>query len=319
MSALYPEIAPFEHGLLPVGGGHSIYWESCGNPRGRPAVVLHGGPGSGCSAAMRRYFDPGAYRVVLFDQRGCGRSSPHASEPATDLATNTTWHLAGDIERLRVHLGIDRWLVYGGSWGSTLGLAYAEAHPDRVTAMVLAGVTTTRPSEIDWLYGGVAPLFPAEWERFVAGASAVDRKGDVIEAYHALLHDPDPAICTRAAADFHDWEFALMAAGPAAQPSPGWLEPRFQLARARIVTHYFRHNAWLEDGVLLREAGKLAGIPGVLVQGRLDLAAPLVTAWELARAWPGVELAVVDGAGHSPGEPGMSEAIVTATDRFATG
>jgi len=317
MTELYPEIEPYDHGMLDVGDGNLVYWEACGNPHGQPAVVLPGGPGSGCSTGGRRFFDPGAYRIVLFDQRGCGRSTPHASDPRTDLAVNTTAHLLADIERLRQHLGIDRWLLFGGSWGSTLGLAYAERHPQRVTAIVLVGVTTTRRSEIDWLYRGVAPLFPVQWARFRAGAPADDRDGDLVEAYYKLLRDPDPVVRAKAAQDWCAWESVLVSVHPDATPEPRRSQLAFQMAFARIVTHYFRHNAWLEDGILLRNAGALTGIPGVMVHGRLDLGGPLVTAWELAEAWPDSELVVVNGAGHSSGDPGMSEAVIAATNRFA--
>lgn len=316
MTGLYPVTQPYEHGMLDVGDGNLVYWEVCGNPDGLPAVVLHGGPGSGCSAGFRRYFDPARYRVVLFDQRGCGRSTPHAGDPRTGLSANTTRHLLADVERLRRHLGVERWLLFGGSWGSTLGLAYAEHHPDRVAAIVLFGVTTTRRSEIDWLYRGVAPLFPEQWERFRAGVPVAERDGDLVDAYHRLLNDPDPAVREKAARDWHDWEAALMSVDPDAEPSPLWSQPEYRMARARIVTHYFRHDAWLEDGALLRGAGALAGVPGIMVQGRLDLGSPLVTAWELARAWPDGELVVVGGAGHSASDPGMGEALVAATDRF---
>lgn len=316
MTALYPEIEPDEHGILDTGDGNLIYWEVCGNRDGRPVVVLHGGPGSGCSAAMRRYFDPTAYRIVLFDQRNCGRSQPHASSPAVDLSANTTWHLIADMERLREHLHIEHWMLYGGSWGSTLALAYAEKHPQRVTAIVIVGVTMTRRSEIDWLYRGVAPMFPEQWAKFRSGVPERARDGDLVEAYYHLLHDSDPAVREKAAQDWHDWEAASMSVDPNYRPSPLWLQPAFRMARARIVTHYFRHNAWLEDGILLREAGCLAGIPGVLIHGRLDLEAPLVTAWELAQAWPDSELIILNNAGHSPGDPGMTEAVIGATNRF---
>ncbi len=317
MSALYPQIEPYGHGLLDVGDGNLLYWEICGNPDGKPALVLHGGPGSGCSTTMRRYFDPAAYRVVLFDQRNCGRSRPHASDLSVELAANTTAHLIADIERLRQHLGIEKWLLFGGSWGSTLALAYAERLPERVTEIVLLGVTTTRQSEIDWLYHGVAPLFPDQWVRFRAGVPEAERDGDLVEAYHRLLHDADPTVRAKAAQDFHDWEAASLSVDPNGKPNPQWLEPDFRLARARIVTHYFRHAAWLDEGVLIREAGRLAGIPGVLIHGRLDLGSPLVTAWELAQAWHGSELIVVSGAGHTAGDPGMTETLIAATDRFA--
>ena len=319
MTALYPEIEPYDHGMLDVGDGNLVYWESCGHADGKPAVVLHGGPGSGCSIGMRRYFDPSAYRIVLFDQRGCGRSRPHASDPRTDLSVNTTEHLLADIERLRQHLGIDRWLIFGGSWGATLALAYAERNSQRVTEIVLVGVTMTRRSEIEWLYRGVAPMFPEQWTQFRAGVPAAERDGDLIDAYHRLLMNPDPVVHTKAARDWCDWESALLSVDPDAKPEPRRLQPNFQLAFARIVTHYFRHNAWLANGILLQQADSLAGIPGIMVHGRLDLSAPLVTAWELAHAWPDSELVIVRGAGHTSTDPGVSESLVAATDRFARG
>lgn len=316
MTTLYPEIEPYDHGMLDVGDGNRIYWESCGNPQGKPALVLHGGPGSGCSKRMRRYFDPNAYRIVLFDQRNCGRSLPHASDPTTDLSTNTTEHLLRDIEQLRQHLGIERWLIFGGSWGSTLGLAYAERHPQRVTEIVLVGVTTTRRSEIQWLYYGVAPLFPAEYAQFRAGVPLAERNGDLVAAYRQLLHHPDPTVRSQAAMNWVTWEDSLVSADPAYRPEPP--ELNWAIAFARIVTHYFHHGAWLEEEQLLRNADKLAGIPGVMVQGRLDLGGPLVTAWELAQAWPDGELLVIQGAGHTAQDAGMTEAVIAATNRFAT-
>jgi proline iminopeptidase len=315
--ALYPEIEPYDQGMLDVGDGNRIYWEACGDPAGKPVVVLHGGPGSGCSTTARRYFDPAAYRIILFDQRNCGRSRPSASDFLTDLSHNTTNHLIADIERLRQHFGIERWMLFGGSWGTTLGLAYAEAHPDRVTEIVFFGITTTRPAEIDWLYHGVAPLFPQEWSRFRAGVPEAERDGDLVEAYYRLLQDPDPTVRAKATQDWNDWESASVFSDPDAKPSPQWSDPDFLMTRARIITHYFRHHAWLEDGILLRNASALAGIPGVMVQGRLDLEAPLVTAWELAQAWPDSELVIISGAGHSPLGAGMDEALIAATDRFA--
>lgn len=317
MTPLYPALEPYDHGLLAVGDDNFIYWECCGNPEGKPAVVLHGGPGSGCTPGMRRFFNPAAYRIVLFDQRNGGRSLPHAGDPATSLAANTTDHLVADIERLRTHLGIERWLVYGGSWGSTLALVYAERHPQQVAAVILAGVTMTRRSEIDWLYRGVAPMFPAEWVRFQAGVPADQREGDLVAAYYRLLNDPNPVVQAQAAQAWHAWEAAQLSVDPQAKPPATWADPRFRLARARIVTHYFHHSAWLDEGILLRNAHRLAGIPGVMVHGRLDLGSPLVTAWELAQAWPDGELVLVSGAGHSTGDPGMPEAIIAATDRFS--
>lgn len=317
MKQIYPEIEPYDSGMLDVADGNSIYWATYGNPDGTPAVILHGGPGSGHSARSARFFDPAAYRIVLFDQRGCGRSTPHASDPSTDLSVNTTAHLLGDIECLRQYLRIDRWLVFGVSWGCTLGLAYAILNRDRITALVLAGVTTTRRSEINWLYRDLAPLFPEQWARFRRGAPEHERDDDLVAAYYHLLRSPDPAIRTRAARDWHEWEAASISIDPNVKPSPRWSDPSYRMARARIVTHYFHHNAWLEDGILLKQANTLNGIPGIMVQGRLDLEAPLVTAWELSQVWKDGELVVVNNAGHSPSDPGMSEAILATTDRFA--
>jgi proline iminopeptidase len=309
----YPEIEPYEHGILDVGDGHWVYWEACGSPGGKPAVVLHGGPGSGCIPGFRRYFNPAAYQIVLFDQRGAGRSLPHASDPATDLHTNTTHHLIADIELLREHLGIDRWLVWGISWGSTLALAYAQRYPRRVSEIVLASVT--RPADIDWLYHGVGRFFPVEWARFLDGAGAAGAGTDLVAAYYRLLHDADPATRERAARDWCAWEDAVVSLEEGHQPSPRYEDPRFRMAFARIVTHYFHHRAWLEDGELLRNAGRLASIPGVLVHGRLDLGGPSAAAWELARAWPAAELHLV-GGGHTGGRD-MTERLVAATDSFA--
>jgi proline iminopeptidase len=317
MATLYPEIEPFDHGMLDVGESNSIYWETCGNPSGKPAVVLHGGPGSGCTAQWRRFFDPTAYRIVLFDQRGCGRSRPHASELTTDLSVNTTWHLLSDMERLRWHLGIDRWMLFGGSWGSTLALAYAEEYPQLVSAIVLWGVAMTRRTEINWLYRDVAPLFPEEWSRFIAGVPEGERAGDVVDAYFRLMHSADPVVRTKAARDFHDWEWALFTTGANTPQSSRWTDPIFQLARGRIITHYFRHGAWLDEGRLLAQAHRLTGIPGVMVHGRLDVGSPLKSAWELSQAWPDSELVIVGGAGHSTSDPGMDAALVAATNRFA--
>lgn len=312
----YPEIAPYDHGMLDVGDGHLVYWEACGNPDGKPAVVLHGGPGSGCTPGWRRYFDD-AYRVVLFDQRGCGRSTPHASDPEVDLATNTTHHLCADIERLRRHLGIDRWLVFGGSWGSTLGLAYAESQPERVSELVLFSVVTTTHREVEWITRDMGRIFPAQWARFRDGVPVADRDGSLVDAYSRLLHDPDQVVREKAAKDWCDWEDTHIAVLAGHRPDPRYDDPAFRMAFARLVTHYWRHGAWLDDGILLREATKLTGIPGVLVHGRLDISSPPDIAWHLARAWPDSMLQLVDDAGHGSSQPGISEALVTATDRFA--
>lgn len=313
----FPEIEPYESGLLDVGDGNRIYWESSGNPHGRPALVVHGGPGSGGSRGSRRTFDPDSFRIVLFDQRGCGASLPHAADPGVDMAYNTTEHLLADMERLREHLGIERWLLYGGSWACTLILAYAQRHPDRVTGIVLVGVTMTRPQEIDWLYHGLRLLLPAEWERFRDGVPAADREGDLVEAYRRLMEHPDPTVRERAAQDWCAWEDAVIAHETRGAPGQYSAKPdAARLAFVRICTHYFAHAAWLDDGRLLRDAHRLAGIPGVLVHGRLDLSAPLRTAWELARAWPGAELRIIEDSGHT-GSPAMADAVREAVDRFA--
>ena len=313
----YPVTEPYEHGMLDVGDGNLVYWEACGNPAGKPAVVLHGGPGSGCTPGWRRFFDPDAYRVVLFDQRGCGRSTPHASDPAVDLSTNTTHHLLADIEALRRHLGVDRWLVFGGSWGSTLGLAYGERHPDRVSEMVLFSVVTSTHREVEWVTRDMGRVFPERWARFRDGVPPADRDGSLVDAYARLLASPDPAVRERAARDWCAWEDTHVAIRADHKPDPRYEDPRFRMVFARLVTHYWRHAAFLEDGILLREAGVLAGIPGVLVHGRLDVSGPPDIAWQLAQVWPGCELTLVDDAGHGTGEPGMADVLVAATDRFA--
>ena len=318
MTDLYPEIAPYEHGMLEVGDGNRVYWETCGNPRGKPAIVLHGGPGSGCTPWHRRLFDPGAYRVVLFDQRNCGRSAPPASAPDTNLASNNTMNLVADIELLRQHLDVDRWLVLGGSWGSTLALAYAQRCPNRVTEMILFGVTTGRRKEFDWLFrGGVAVLFPENWERLRAAVPAALRDGDIVEAYYRLLHDPDPAIRQQAAFAWCTWESATPAWPPAHGLSPRFRDPAFAMAFARIVTHYVRNDAWLEDGSLLRDAGAIADIPGIMVNGRFDLQAPIGWAWDLKRVWPRAKLVIVDDAGHDASNASITRELIRATGQFA--
>ncbi|TMR16098.1 prolyl aminopeptidase [Nonomuraea turkmeniaca] len=317
---MYPPIEPYDHGMLDVGDGNLVYWEVCGNPEGKPAVVVHGGPGSGCSLSMRKTFDPERYRIVLFDQRNCGRSRPHASDPATDLSANTTPHLIADMELLREHLGIDRWLLYGGSWGSTLILAYAEAHPERVSEIVIPAVTTTRRFEIDWLYRGVGRFFPEEWERFRQGVPEADRDGDtfaLLAAYSRLLADPDPAVREKAALDWVTWEDAVISLETNGKPNAYSDRPADAvMAMTRICSHYFSNGAWLEEGVLLREAGRLAGIPGVLIHGRLDLGGPPDTAWHLAQAWPDAKLVVVNDSGHTGSET-MRKEIFAALDAFA--
>ncbi|MBM0257395.1 prolyl aminopeptidase [Micromonospora sp. 4G55] len=316
MDERYPPIEPYDHGMLDVGDGNAVYWEVCGNPDGKPALVVHGGPGSGCGTGVRRFFDPARYRIVLFDQRGCGRSTPHASDPATDLRHNTTHHLVADMERLREHLGVRRWLLHGGSWGSTLILAYAQRHPERVSEIVINAVTSTRRSEIDWLYRGVGRFFPQQWDRFLAGAPGTPRDGDVVGAYARLMADPDPAVRERATVDWCAWEDAVVSAEAVTSPYSD-RPSAARMAMVRICSHYFAHGAWLEEGVLLRDAHRLAGIPGVLIHGRLDLSSPLDTAWQLHRAWPDSELIVVEQAGHF-GTDETRGHVVRALDRFAT-
>jgi proline iminopeptidase len=318
---LYPAIEPYDCGMLDVGDESRIYWEVCGNPGGKPAVFVHGGPGWGSAPARRQNFDPQRFRFVLFDQRGCGRSTPHASDPATDMNLNTTEHLLGDMERLREHLGIERWLLYGGSWGSTLILAYAQRYPHRVSEIVIAGVTTSRRAETDWLYREVGRLLPEQWERFRddaypdGGFSASDES--LPAAYARLMEDPDPGVRERAADAWCAWEDAVLSTEPGEESYAfRSRSPADRLAIVRLCAHYFSHDAWLEDGILLREADRLAAIPGVLIHGRLDLSCPLDTAWQLARAWPHAELEIIDDSGHQ-GSDTMSRRIRGALDTFA--
>ena len=303
--------------MLEVAPGTEVYWETCGSPDGKPAVVVHGGPGSGCTPGHRRGFDPAAYRIILFDQRGCGRSTPHAGDPATDLTDNTTQNLVADMERVRQHLGVDRWLLQGGSWGSTLALAYAEAFPARVSEMILTGVTTGRRAEADWLFrGGVSPLFPAQWARLCDAVPPERRTGDVVEDYRRLLSDPEPAVRDGAAFEWSMWESATPDWPPVTGLAERFADPVFALGFARLVTHYIAHDEFLEDGVLLRDIDRLAGIPAVLVNGRYDLQAPIGNAWELHRLWPSSEMVIVDDAGHSR-NPALTSELIRASDRFA--
>jgi proline iminopeptidase len=313
---VYPETEPYDQGFLDVGDGNRVYWETCGNPDGKPAVVFHGGPGSGASPWFRTFFDPDAYRLVLFDQRNCGRSTPHASDPGTDLGANTTWHLIADAELLREQLGIEQWLVFGGSWGSTLGLAYSVTHPARVTEIVLSSVTIGRHDEFDWLFrGGLARFFPEQWARLRAAVPDAETDADVVHAYSRRFVHPDADVRKNAAFEWCMWESASPAWPPTTELAERFRDPGYALAFARIVTHYVRANAWLEDGVLLRDAGLLADIPGVLVSGRYDFQAPIANAYELQRAWPRAELVIVDEAGHVPtGELGRQ--VARATDLF---
>jgi proline iminopeptidase len=304
--------------MLDVGDGQQIYWEECGNPAGKPVVFLHGGPGGGIQPKVRRLFDPARYRIVLFDQRGCGQSRPHASAPGADLSTNTTWHLVADIEQLREFCGVERWQVFGGSWGSALALAYAEQHPERVTELVLRGIFTLRRSELDFYYnGGAGQLFPERYEMFLAPLGGRSFAGETIAAYHDLLFDRDPAVHEPAGVAWSTWEAATMTLEQDDSLIRDFSDPRFALAFARIENHYFFHRGWLAEGQLLANADRLAGIPGVIVQGRYDVATPAVTAYELHQAWPQAEFRIIPVAGHAFSEPGILGALVAATDRFA--
>jgi proline iminopeptidase len=306
---LYPPIEPHDSGCMDVDDGHRIYWETCGNPLGQPALFLHSGPGGGCSANHRRLFDPDRYRIILFDQRGCGRSLPHAC-----IAANTTAHLVSDMETLRQALGIDRWLLLGGSWGATLALAYAQAHPQRVSAMVLRGVFTARRSELRWLYReGASCLYPEAWERFVAPIPE-RKRGDLVAAYHRRLTCGDAAAELAAAHAWCAWEDALMTLLPA---SSSVTDEQPLLALARIEAHYFVNGAFLEEGQLIANAHRLRDIPGVIVQGRHDAVTPLATAWDLHKAWPRAQLHIVPDAGHASSEPGILRRLIAATDYFA--
>ncbi|MFE0749490.1 prolyl aminopeptidase [Gordonia sp. NPDC058843] len=321
MLNFYPEIEPYAAGHLDVGDGQQIYWETSGNPDGKPAVFVHGGPGGGTSAMQRRFFDPAKYRIVLFDQRGCGQSRPHIADGA-DLTVNTTPHLIADMERLRTHLGVERWQVFGGSWGSTLGLAYAQAHPERVTELVLRGIFLLRRSEIDWYYsGGAAHIYPDLWESYLAPIPVDERDGDLVEAYHRLLTSGDVATARAAARAWTGWEQATSYLLP--RPDEDEADSseddrdRFDLAFASIENHYFVNHGFLRDGQLLDEIDAIASIPGVIVQGRYDVVCPARSAWDLHRAWPAADLHIVADAGHASYEPGIRHHLIEATDRFA--
>jgi proline iminopeptidase len=314
MSERFPEIEPYESGMLDVGDGHHVYWECCGNPQGRPAIYLHGGPGAGCSPGARRYFDPSAYRVVLFDQRGSERSRPLASEPDADLSTNTTAHLIADIEALRRLHGVESWTVLGVSWGTTLGLAYAQAYPKRVHALVLALVTATSRREVEWITRGVGRIFPREWDRFASAVPDTMRHLPLVDAFATLLLDPDPAVREDAAREWCAWEDAHVSLTPGHRPNPRFEDPEFRLRFARLVTHYWRNAAFLEEDQLVRDAAKLSGIPGVLIHGRYDVSGPLETAWRLSQRWTTGTLRVLDDTGHG-GEGSFPAAIVDALNR----
>ncbi len=312
---LYPPIEPYKSGHLDVGDGHSLYWELCGNPDGKPAVFLHGGPGGGSSPDHRRQFDPERYNVLVFDQRGCGKSTPYAS-----LEANTTAHLVADIERLREMAGIDKWLVFGGSWGSTLSIAYAQAHPERVTELVLRGIFLFDQYEVDWLYkeGGASAVYPDKWDEFISLIPEGER-GDYVEAYRRRLTSDDPDEQLRAAKAWSAWEGSTVTLLPSAATIEHFTSPEIAVAIARIENHYMASGGWLAEGELLRGAEKLRGIPGVIVQGRHDTCTPPRAAWALKKAWPEVDLQIVPDGGHLYNEPGILDGLIRATDRFANG
>ena len=310
---LYPAIEPNRSGWLRVSPVHEIYWEESGNPKGKPAVFVHGGPGAGADPRSRQFFDPKRYRIVVFDQRGCGRSRPHAS-----LEHNTTWHLVSDMEQLRRHLGIERWLVFGGSWGSTLALAYAQKHPKRVSELVLRGIFMLRKWEIDWFYqDGASALFPDRWEHYVAAIPPRER-GDLVGAFYRRLTSPNRAMRVRAARAWSIWEAATSHLQTDEANIGKWGEEKFAVAVARIECHYFVNKGFMRrEDQLLRGVAKIRDIPAVIVQGRYDVVCPIRTAWDLHRRWPEADFRIVPDAGHSALEPGITHELVGATDRFA--
>ena len=312
MRTLYPDIEPYRTGLLAVDGRHTLYFEESGNPEGKPVVVLHGGPGAGTNAKMRQFHDPAAYRIILFDQRGSGRSTPHA-----DLTDNTTWHLVADIEALRAHLGIARWQVFGGSWGSTLALAYAETHPERVTELVLRGIFMLRRWELQWFYqSGAHRLFPEAWQPYRDHIPEAER-GDFIAAYHARLTADDEAVRLAAAKTWSVWEGATSTLVPEPASIDTFEDPHFALSFARIENHYFVNKGFFEvDDQLLRDAHRIRHIPGVIVHGRYDVVCPVQNAWDLHEAWPEARLVISPQSGHSAFEPENAAALVAATDAF---
>jgi proline iminopeptidase len=313
LSWAYPEIEPRVTGRLEVSKVHDLYWEESGNPNGKPVVFLHGGPGAGTNPEQRRFFHPGLYRIVLFDQRGCGKSTPHAS-----LEANTTWDLVADIERLRTHLGIDRWQVFGGSWGSTLALAYAEKHPEHVTELVLRGIFLLRRREIDWFYQfGASAIYPDLWEPYLAHIPESER-GDLVSAYHRRLTSDDPEVRLDAARRWSGWEGGTSKLYPDPALKGHFEEDEFALSMARVECHYFVNRGFLEtDEQLLRAVDRIRHIPGTIVQGRYDVVCPIDSAWALHRAWPEADFIISPDSGHSAFEPGNCRALVAATDRYA--
>ncbi|MEO8002793.1 MAG: prolyl aminopeptidase [Arenimonas sp.] len=312
MRTLYPEIEPFDSGFLNVDARHRMYYEQCGNPEGKPVVILHGGPGAGCGAKIRRFHDPRAYRIILLDQRGAGRSTPHA-----DLVDNTTWTLVADIEKLREHLGVERWQVFGGSWGSTLALAYAEKFPERVTELVVRGIFLLRRWELEWFYQeGCSRLFPDAWEKYLEPIPEVER-GDIISAYHRRLTSEVESVRLSAAQAWSTWEAATSFLLQDEEFINSHVDPHFALSFARIENHYFVNGGFFEvEGQLLRDAHKLNGIPGVIVHGRYDVVCPIASAWDLHKAWPEARLLISPTSGHSAFEAENASSLIEATDSY---
>lgn len=312
MRSLYPPIEPYATGMLDTGEGHQVYYERVGTPGAKPAVFLHGGPGGGCSPDHRRLFDPALYDVMLFDQRGCGRSVPHAA-----LENNTTWHLVADIERLRELAGVSDWLVFGGSWGSTLALAYAQTHAERVSQLVLRGIYTCTRPELEWFYQfGVSQMFPDKWERFEA-LIPEDERADMLGAYHKRLIGDDPELQVAAARAWSLYEGETITLMPDPMLTEQHDDGHYALAFARIETHYFVNGCWLEPGQLLRDAHLLSSVPGTIVHGRYDMPCPAHYAWALHKALPQMDFHLVEGAGHAYSEPGILSRLIEATDRYA--
>lgn len=310
---LYPPIEPYDQGFLAVSSLHTLYYEQCGNPAGKPVVFLHGGPGGGIDPIYRQYFDPSRWRVVLFDQRGCGKSRPYA-----ELRENTTWDLVADIERLRQHLGIERWFVFGGSWGSALALAYGQTHPQSCLGFILRGIFLLRPFELRWFYqSGAGYFFPDAWEHYLEPIPPEERD-DLLAAYHRRLNDPDPQVRLRAARAWSVWEASTSKLIPSPELIERFGRGEFAEAFARIECHYFVHGGFLDpEDQLLRGVGRLRHLPAVIVQGRYDVVCPPISAWELHQAWPEAEFRMIPDAGHSITEPGIRTALLEATDRFA--
>lgn len=309
---LYPPIEANHTGFLEVGSGHRLYYEECGNPHGKPVIFLHGGPGAGCRPNMRRFWNPDVYRIILFDQRGAGRSTPHAS-----LDHNTTWDLVNDIEILRVALQIDKWQVFGGSWGSTLALAYSQSHPERVTEIILRGVFMLRKKEIDWFYQrGASEFFPDRWQEYLKPIPKRER-GDLLTAYHKRLTSDDAGVRLQAARAWSTWEGTTSTLRLNPDIAADFADDNMALALARIECHYFVNGGFMEEDQLIRNVGRIRNIPAVIVHGRYDVVCPVVSAWELAQAWPEADLRITPDAGHSAFEPGNVHELVSAGDAFA--